>query len=53
MTEKRQDAMQTYTVTCGDNTEGRISAPSDDEAQERAQEMCRVHNGVQQGPNPR
>lgn len=50
MTEKRQDTMQTYSVTCGDDTEGRISARSDAEAKERAQEMCRVHDGVQQSP---
>ena len=44
------EQFKTYTCTCGDNTEGRISAKSDGEARERAQEMCQVHGGVQEGP---
>lgn len=45
--------MNTFDVTCGDGTSGRISAESAGKAQEMAGEMCKVHNGVTGQPAPR
>jgi hypothetical protein len=44
---------QVFDVTCGDQTEGRISATSPGEAGKMADEMCKVHDGVQGEPKPR
>jgi hypothetical protein len=41
------EQFKTYACTCGDKTEGRISATSDADARDRAEEMCQVHGGVQ------
>lgn len=49
----KKNQMTTYDVTCGDDTKGNISSRSPDEARDSAEEMCRVHNGVQSGPEAR
>lgn len=53
MTEQQEKKMSTFNVTCGDDSEGRLSAESPDEAARAAAEMCQVHDGIKAGPSPR
>jgi hypothetical protein len=47
-----QKQLRTWNVKCHDNTRGRISAATADEAQEMAAEMCSIHGGAGE-PRPR
>jgi hypothetical protein len=44
--------LHTWNVKCHDNTRGRLTAATAEEAEEMAQEMCRVHGGAAE-PRPR
>lgn len=52
MAEKK-DPLKTYNVECKDGTEGRVSARSSDEADDRGAEMCKVHDGLKERPQGR
>ena len=50
MSEERE--VTGYGVECGDGTGGRVAAKSPGESEELASEMCQVHGGLQQPPEP-
>lgn len=50
MSEERE--VTGYGVECGDGTGGRVAAKSPGESEELAGEMCQVHGGLPQPPEP-